>query len=52
MAAEIIDGKKIAQTIRAELAQEIDQLKKDHQITPGLAVVLVGKIRLHRFTSA
>ncbi len=43
MAAEIIDGKKIAQTIRAELAKEIEQLKAEHQITPGLAVVLVGE---------
>ncbi len=43
MAAEIIDGKKIAQTIRAELAQEIEILRAKHQIMPGLAVVLVGE---------
>lgn len=43
MAAEIIDGKKIAATIRAELAEEIKQLKEEHNIIPGLAVVLVGE---------
>ena len=43
MAAEIIDGKKIAETIRGELATEIETLKSKHGITPGLAVVLVGE---------
>ena len=43
MAAEIIDGKKIAETIRAELGEEIERLKTEHQVTPGLAVVLVGE---------
>jgi len=43
MAAEIIDGKKIAETIRAELAEEITKLKEEHNVTPGLSVVLVGE---------
>jgi methylenetetrahydrofolate dehydrogenase (NADP+)/methenyltetrahydrofolate cyclohydrolase len=43
MAAEIIDGNKIAETIRAELAEEIKTLKEEHNVTPGLAVVLVGE---------
>lgn len=43
MAAELIDGKQIAQTIRAELASEITTLQEQHQLTPGLAVVLVGE---------
>lgn len=43
MAAEIIDGKKIAETIRAELEQEIETLRTKHHVTPGLAVVLVGE---------
>ncbi|PIE33348.1 bifunctional methylenetetrahydrofolate dehydrogenase/methenyltetrahydrofolate cyclohydrolase FolD [candidate division KSB3 bacterium] len=43
MAAEIIDGRQIAKTIRAELVQEIKALHADHQVTPGLAVVLVGE---------
>ena len=43
MAAEIIDGKKIANTIRQELAEEIEKLKAEHNVIPGLAVVLVGE---------
>ena len=43
MAAEIIDGRKIAQTIRAELEEDIKSLQAEHQVTPGLAVVLVGE---------
>ena len=43
MAAEIIDGNKIANTIRQELTAEIQQLKTAHNLTPGLAVVLVGE---------
>ncbi len=43
MAADIIEGKKIAETIRAELAEEITSLKAQHHVTPGLAVVLVGE---------
>lgn len=42
MAAAIIDGKHIAETIRQELAEEITQLQDRHHLTPGLAVVLVG----------
>jgi methylenetetrahydrofolate dehydrogenase (NADP+)/methenyltetrahydrofolate cyclohydrolase len=41
MAAQIIDGKKIAADMRAELKQEIARLKKQG-IVPGLGVVLVG----------
>jgi len=39
--AEIIDGKKIAEEIKAELKIEIDKLRAEG-ITPGLAGVLVG----------
>lgn len=42
MAAAIIDGKHIAETIRQELAEAITQLQAEHHLTPGLAVVLVG----------
>jgi len=38
----IIDGKKIAHTLRTEFGQEVESLKKKG-ITPGLAVVLVGE---------
>ena len=41
MAAKIIDGKQIAAEIRAELAKEIEGLKKEG-LNPGLAVILVG----------
>lgn len=39
----IIDGKKTAADIRAELSDEIKLLQRDHGTTPGLAVVLVGQ---------
>ena len=42
MSAKIIDGNKIAEIIRSELSQEIQALKQDQNVTPGLAVVLVG----------
>ena len=38
----LIDGKKIAQQIRAELKTEVARLRQEHGITPGLAAVLVG----------
>ena len=43
MAAEIIDGKAFAATVRGKVAGHVDRLKADHGITPGLAVVLVGE---------
>jgi methylenetetrahydrofolate dehydrogenase (NADP+)/methenyltetrahydrofolate cyclohydrolase len=42
VAAQIIDGKKIASTIQQELVDRIQKLK-DKGITPGLAAVLVGE---------
>lgn len=42
MAAKIIDGKEIAEEIRAELQKEVDLLKESGS-TPGLGVVLVGE---------
>lgn len=41
MAAEIIDGKRIAQEIRSEVAEDVEQLRRQG-VEPGLAVVLVG----------
>jgi methylenetetrahydrofolate dehydrogenase (NADP+)/methenyltetrahydrofolate cyclohydrolase len=43
MAAQIISGTEIAETIRTELHEEIVALKEQHDLTPGLAVVLVGE---------
>jgi methylenetetrahydrofolate dehydrogenase (NADP+)/methenyltetrahydrofolate cyclohydrolase len=40
--ATIIDGKKVAEEVLAECAEEISSLK-ERGITPGLAVVLVGE---------
>jgi methylenetetrahydrofolate dehydrogenase (NADP+)/methenyltetrahydrofolate cyclohydrolase len=42
MTAEIIDGKIIAADLRARVADEVARVKRDHGLTPGLAVVLVG----------
>ncbi|WP_456450289.1 bifunctional methylenetetrahydrofolate dehydrogenase/methenyltetrahydrofolate cyclohydrolase FolD [Hydrogenimonas sp.] len=39
---QIIDGKRLASEIREEIAQEVEALKKERDITPGLAVILVG----------
>ena len=38
----ILDGKQVAADMRVEMAEEIQQLQADHNLTPGLAVVLVG----------
>ncbi len=40
--AEIIDGKKVAEHLRKEVAEEAASLKKETGIVPGLAAVLVG----------
>jgi len=41
--SEIIDGKAIAASIRAEITEETTRLKAKKGVTPGLAVVLVGE---------
>ncbi|MHC4177429.1 MAG: bifunctional methylenetetrahydrofolate dehydrogenase/methenyltetrahydrofolate cyclohydrolase FolD [Planctomycetota bacterium] len=43
MTAEIISGKEVAKTIRAELGEEVAELKEKHGIVPGLCTVLVGE---------
>ncbi len=42
MTAKVIDGKVIAAELRDKVTAEVTRLKRDHNITPGLAVVLVG----------
>lgn len=42
MTAKVIDGRVIAAELRDKVAAEVARLKRDHNITPGLAVVLVG----------
>jgi len=41
--AKIIDGKAIASEIREDIKREVDAVKKEKGIIPGLAVVLVGE---------
>jgi methylenetetrahydrofolate dehydrogenase (NADP+)/methenyltetrahydrofolate cyclohydrolase len=41
--SKLIDGKAIAEALRARIAIAVKALKKDHGFTPGLAVVLVGE---------
>lgn len=41
--ATILDGKEVAGQIRKELASRVEQLKRERNITPGLAAVLVGE---------
>ena len=41
--ATIIDGKQFAARLRAGIAAQVTRLKADHDLTPGLAVVLVGE---------
>ena len=43
MAADRIDGKAFAATVREKVAGHVARLKADHGITPGLAVVMVGE---------
>jgi methylenetetrahydrofolate dehydrogenase (NADP+) / methenyltetrahydrofolate cyclohydrolase len=42
MTAAIIDGKAIAAELRARIAEEVARVRREHQLVPGLAVVLVG----------
>ena len=39
----IIDGKAFAASLRARVTGQVTRLKREHGITPGLAVVLVGE---------
>ena len=43
MVAQIIDGKLFSQRLRDKVALNVADLKNNHKITPGLAVVLVGE---------
>ena len=43
MSATIIDGKAFAAKVRGRVAEHVARLKRDHGLTPGLAVVLVGE---------
>lgn len=43
MAAQIIDGKIVAQKVHEETAKETRLLKEKYNLQPGLAVVLIGE---------
>jgi methylenetetrahydrofolate dehydrogenase (NADP+) / methenyltetrahydrofolate cyclohydrolase len=42
MAAQIIDGRVLAEVVTTRVAAEVAALKREHGLTPGLAVILVG----------
>src|ERR1700743_1947535 len=42
MTAAIIDGKAIVAEPQARVAEEVARIRREHQLVPGLAVVLVG----------
>lgn len=43
MTAQVIDGKAFAATMREKIASHVARLKEVHDVTPGLAVILVGQ---------
>ena len=43
MTARIIDGKALAQQVRARIADDVAHLRAEHDVTPGLCAVLVGE---------
>jgi len=42
MSAQLIDGKQIAADMRAEMAGRIEKLEAEHNLQPGLAVIIIG----------
>jgi methylenetetrahydrofolate dehydrogenase (NADP+)/methenyltetrahydrofolate cyclohydrolase len=43
MTTRIIDGKAYAEGLRGRIAEHVARLQRDHGLTPGLAVVIVGE---------
>ena len=41
--AQVIDGKAFAADVRGLIATHVERLKSENEITPGLAVILVGE---------
>jgi len=41
--SNIIDGKAFAERLRGDIASRVSKLKEQHNLSPGLAVVLVGE---------
>ena len=42
MTAKIIDGKKIAADLKLRIAADVEKIKKDFNVIPTLAVIIVG----------
>ena len=42
MSARVLSGEELAATMRAEMTEEVGALKKEHNLVPGLGVILVG----------
>jgi methylenetetrahydrofolate dehydrogenase (NADP+)/methenyltetrahydrofolate cyclohydrolase len=42
MTAKLLDGKALSETIQAEIAESVRELKAQHNLIPGLAVIMVG----------
>ncbi len=40
--AQIIDGKNVALQVKLEVKEQVERLKTQHSVIPGLAVILVG----------
>ena len=40
--SQIIDGKAAAAELRSNVSSAVNELRKHHQLVPGLAVVMVG----------
>lgn len=43
MTAKLIKGKEIREEILAEIKAEVDKIKEEHGVVPGLATILVGE---------
>ena len=43
MTAKILDGKKLAESVRAEVREGVSRFTKEHGRPPGLEVILVGE---------
>lgn len=43
MTARLIDGKALAQQVRARIAEDVARLRAEHGVQPGLAAVIVGE---------
>lgn len=46
--AKLINGKIVSVKVRNEIKKETEELRENHGIHPGLAVILVGNDRHHR----